>query len=414
MKLANLLIPPCVRGFASTANTFDVDIENGVVAGIEPARSPGEAASGTLLPCPADLHVHIDKTYVVGTTGAPPGDLFQAIARMAAHRATWSADDLGRRMQRALLDAYGCGTRAMRTHLDWAEPQPPLALEVFERQRAAWRGRLSLQCVSLTPLDLFDDADPSALVPSDCGERIAAAVAAANARCDRAHGESALLGAFVYRNDRLQHKLRRVFDLALRHDLDLDFHVDEGLHPHAEGLRAIAELAIHTNYRGRVTCGHACSLAMQPLALATSTLQLCARAGIHLVSLPTTNLHLQGAWDATPVERGITRIGEARANGVATSIATDNVADAFYPYGSYDLLETFGLGVQVAHLSPADDWLRTITTHPARAMGLGWDGSIAAGCPADLLLLGARDGFELLTPAGRRRRVMRGGAFIDT
>jgi cytosine deaminase len=141
-------------------------------------------------------------------------------------------------------------------------------------------------------------------------------------------------------------------------------------------------------------------------------LQRCGEAGIHLVALPTTNLYLQGQWNGTPLERGITLVREARAAGVSVCIATDNVADAFYPYGSYDLLETFGLGVQVAHLPDAADWLGTITTAPARAMGLPWGGMLAPGCPADFVVLDARSGFELLTPAGRRRRVVRAGRVI--
>jgi len=49
--------------------------------------------------------------------------------------------------------------------------------------------------------------------------------------------------------------------------------------------------------------------------VAHETLALCAGAGLHLVALPTTNLYLQGAWDRTPVQRGITRIREAAARG---------------------------------------------------------------------------------------------------
>jgi cytosine deaminase len=145
------------------------------------------------------------------------------------------------------------------------------------------------------------------------------------------------------------------------------------------------------------------------VAQAQDTLALCAQAGIHIVALPTTNLYLQGAWDGTPVERGITRLKEAAAHGIPACIATDNVADAFYPYGSYDLLDSFALGVQMAHLAPAQDWLASITTHPAAALGLAWDGRIAPGCPADLVALAARSGYELLTPRARQRTVLRGG-----
>jgi cytosine deaminase len=164
---------------------------------------------------------------------------------------------------------------------------------------------------------------------------------------------------------------------------------------------------------GHVVCGHACSLSVQDDAAAIDTLRLCAQAGIHLVALPTTNLYLQGAWDRTPVPRGITRIREAAAQGMRASLATDNVQDPFYPYGGYDLLETFGLGVQVAHLAPAADWLDAITVSPARAMRLAWDGRIAAGCPADLVLLAASDEFELLDPHGRRRTVIRAGRVLQ-
>jgi cytosine/creatinine deaminase len=204
-----------------------------------------------------------------------------------------------------------------------------------------------------------------------------------------------------------------VFDLAQQYGLALDFHVDEGLDADATGLRSIAQLAIARGWHGRVVCGHACSLSVQHEDFARETLSLCARAGLHLVALPTTNLYLQGAWDRTPVPRGITRIREAAAVGLRASLATDNVQDAFYPYGGYDLVETFGLGVQMAHLAPAADWLDSVTVSPARAMGLPWDGRIAPGCPADLVLLAARDEYELLDAAGRRRTVIRAGQLLE-
>ena len=409
MVLSKVLIPHCVRGFDSPHALFDVTITGADVRQIVPsAVQDPTTAGGTLVPCLVDIHVHLDKTYVVHETGAADGDLFRAIELMAMHRATWSAADIGRRMQRAIDEAYRQGTRAMRSHLDWSSIDTPPALAVFETLRAAWQGRMALQCVSLTPLDLL--ADP--LV----GRHIASTLARLNtlpAHADTAkRADVAVLGAFVYRNDDMEHKLQQLFDLAQQHALQLDFHVDEGLDSDARGLRCIAELTLRNHYHGRVTCGHACSLGMQSVAEANQTLALCAQAAIHLVALPATNLYLQGAWDNTPIERGITRLREAAAQGVSVGIATDNVADGFYPYGCYDLLESFALGVQLAHLSPADAWLGSITTAPSRTMALPWDGMIAAGCPADLLLLAARNGHELITPAGRRRTVLRAGQVV--
>ena len=402
MRLENVIIPNCVRGFVLDGGRFDIELQNGAVAQIKRAQAaPDSIAAGTLLPCLVDAHVHIDKTYVVDEVGAADGDLFKAITLMGQHRAKWTAADIEQRMQRAVQDAYRHGTRAMRTHLDWTDDHTPRSLQVFETMRGDWLGKVELQCVSLTPLDAFDG--------SSRGLNIARELAGVNARTQ---SNTALLGAFVYRNADLHTKLQRVFDLAKAHDLNLDFHVDEGLDADACGLKAIAELTIRNNYQGKVTCGHACSLSMQPLAQAQSTLKLCAQASIYLIALPSTNLYLQGAWDTTPVERGITRLKEAVAQGIRALIATDNVADGFYPYGSYDLLDTYALGVQAAHLSPADAWLSTVITAPAAAMGLPWDGKIAMGCPADFVLLAATTPYELITPAGRQRRVMRAGQFL--
>jgi cytosine deaminase len=392
--LQRVAIPPVLRGFASPAaarQAFDVHWQAGRITRVEPVAGTPE---GTLLSAPVDVHAHIDKNYTVDEVGEASGDLGAAITRMKASRAGWTAEQLRARMTRALEDAWRCGTRALRTHIDWPDPLPPVSLPVLLELRDAWRDRITLQFVALTPLDAFD----------------AEGSAAERARLLARHG--GVLGCHAYRNVDLEAKLRRVFALAAEHGLALDLHVDEGLHADAAALACSADLAVEYGLQGRVTCGHACSLSVQPPAQALATLQRCGEAGIHLVALPTTNLYLQGQWSGTPLERGITLVREARAAGVSVCIATDNVADAFYPYGSYDLLETFGLGVQVAHLPDATDWLGTITTAPARAMGLPWDGMLAPGCPADFVVLEARSGFELLTPAGRRRRVVRAGRVI--
>ncbi len=408
--LQAVCLPPALRGpgiEGPSDQAFDVWLHQGLVSEVFPVPGPPQ---GLLLPRLVDLHVHLDKSYTVAEAGPADGDLFAAIERMARHRQSWATADLRARMQRALSDAYQSGTRALRTHLDWVDGQQPLSLAVFAELLAEWRGRLALQCVSLTPLDAFDDAAAAQGIAQTLADFNAAHGRSLNA----AHGGSqsigpALMGCFVYRNPDLQARLRRVFALAAQHGLALDVHVDEGLDADACGLPHVAQLTIAHGMQGRVTCGHACSLSVQPDAQAAQTLALCAQAGIHLVALPSTNLYLQGSWQTTPVERGITRLLEARSAGVSTSIATDNVADSFYPYGSYDLLETFGLGVQMAHLAPALDWLGAITTAPARAMGLPWDGLMARGCPADLLHLPLADAFTLLSPQGRQRRVYVGG-----
>ena len=393
MQLHALHISRALRAFdAGAAEVFDVTLAGARVAAIAPSAQP---ARGLLISAPVEAHAHIDKNYTVEETGAAQGDLFSAIRRMEEHRARWSNTTLHQRMERALQEAWIFGTRALRTHLDWGSAEPPASLAVLQALREAWRDRVELQFVALTPLDVF--ADPQA------GARIAREV-------QRAQG---VLGAFVSRNADIEPKLRRVFALAAQHELMLDFHVDVGLDLDAQGLPLVARLTLEHGMQGRVVCGHACSLSVQSDEQALATLALCAQAGLHLVALPSTNLYLQGAWDRTPVPRGITRLREARAAGLGVSLATDNVQDAFYPYGGYDPLDAFSLGVQAAHLAPALDWIDTITVRPAQALQLAWDGRLHEGCPADLLCLSARNEYELIGPHGRQRQVIRAGRLIE-
>ena len=68
--------------------------------------------------------------------------------------------------------------------------------------------------------------------------------------------------------------------------------------------------------------------------------------------------------------------------------------------------------MQSAHLAPALDWIDTIPTGPAQALGLDWDGRLREGAPADLLWLQARHEYELIGPRGRARRVIRAGRLL--
>ena len=165
MKLEAVRIPPRLLGFAAAdAQVFDVTLAGDRVQDIVPSASQAHAR-GTLLSALVEAHAHIDKNYTVEEVGAAQGNLFAAIERMEKHRAGWTGETLRPRMERALHEAWQSGTRALRTHIDWVQGDPPAALAVFEALRHEWRGRIELQFVSLTPLDLFADLA--------AGERIA-------------------------------------------------------------------------------------------------------------------------------------------------------------------------------------------------------------------------------------------------
>jgi cytosine deaminase len=368
--------------------TVALEVEAGRIARINPAPGP---ADWLALPPPVDPHVHLDKTFLWPRAKPAAPGLFPAIEAALADRATWTAEDLRARAGRALAEAAGAGVAALRSHVDWVEPGVPLAWSVLGEM--ASDATLRLQRAPLVSIDLLGDPD--------LGPPIAAHVAATG---------DGVLGSFLYRHADHKAKLARIFRLAADHGLRLDFHVDEGLEPEADGIDEITRLTALHGMAGRVLCGHACALSVRPADQVARVLEAMASGGVALCVLPPTNLWIQDSTpDRTPRLRGLAPLHEARAAGVKVMFGADNVADPFYPFGCYDPLETLRLACTAAQLDPAD-WLDAITTAPALALGYALP-ALKPGAPADFLLVAGRDWHDALR-APARRRIFRDGQEI--
>ncbi|MDH6233435.1 cytosine deaminase [Mesorhizobium soli] len=369
---------------------YDLVVAGGRIADLVPSL---ETKGGVVTPLFADVHVHLDKTYTISRIGAEANArvecLFDAIALMEQDRPNWTAADIRARASLALEAAYRQGVGAMRTHIDWVSHEVPEAWPVLVELRQEWKGRIDLQLAALIHGDIVPDAG--------------AAIAA------RVKEDKAVFGAFFYRNADLATKVETMFALAAAHDLDLDFHVDEGLDPEADGLSLIIDAAERHRMAGRVLCGHACSLTLRSADELERILAAGAKAGVALVSLPTTNLYLQDrATGRSPRQRGIAPLKEARKAGMTVMLASDNVRDAFYPYGDYDPLSVLRLAAPAGHLEP-EDWLDSITTLPARWCASSIATPVAKGMPANFVWHAASDLGDLISRPQAQRIVYRGG-----
>lgn len=212
-----------------------------------------------------------------------------------------------------------------------------------------------------------------------------------------------------------QPMLDRVFSLAEARGLDLDLHVDESGAGGARALREVAATALRRGFKGRIQCGHCCSLAVQPEVFACETIRLCAEAGIAVIVLPMCNMYLQDrVAGRTPRWRGVTLVHEMRAAGIPVSVASDNTRDPFHTHGDLDMVEVYREATRILHLDhPFADWPRAATATPAAAMGLTEAGWLRPGAPADLLLFRARGMTELLSRPQSDRIVLRGGRVLE-
>ncbi|MEI1249701.1 cytosine deaminase [Rhizobium aouanii] len=391
---------PAVEGLVKA----DIVITDGVIAAIRPAgAAPADYArtdlkDGMVWPCFADIHTHLDKGHIWPRQANPDGSFMGALDAVRADReANWSAADVKRRMEFSLRSAYAHGTSLIRTHLDSLAPQHRISFEVFSEIRDAWKDRIALQAVALFPLDAMADgiffADLVTTIRQTGG----------------------LLGGVTRMGPELVWQLDTLFRTAAEHGLDIDLHVDETDDRGAETLKAIAEAVLRNGFEGKVTAGHCCSLARQDEDTAARTVDLVAKAGIAVISLPMCNMYLQDRYPGrTPRWRGVTLFKELAAAGVATAVASDNTRDPFYAYGDLDPVEVFREAVRILHLDhPLDTAARVVTTSPAAIVGRPDKGRIAAGDPADLVLFSARRWSEFLSRPQSDRVVLRRGKVID-
>ncbi|MDL2400703.1 cytosine deaminase [Rhizobium mayense] len=407
--LSNATVPAVtVAGFTGPSSEglmrADIVVADGLIKDILPAGSaPAEFAKadmrdGMVWPTFADMHTHIDKGHIWERRANPDGSFMGALEAVRADReANWSADDVRKRMEFSLRSAYAHGTSLIRTHLDSLAPQHRISFEVFTAVREAWKDKITLQAVALFPLDaMADDAFFADLlmVIRDAG---------------------GMIGGVTQMNPDIDRQLDKLIRAAADNGLDIDLHVDETEDKQVLTLKAIAEAVLRNGFTGKVTAGHCCSLAQQDEDVAVATIDLVARAGISVVSLPMCNMYLQDRHAGhTPRWRGVTLLHELSAAGVPTAVASDNTRDPFYAYGDLDPVEVFREAVRILHLDhPLDTAARVITTSPSAIVGRPDIGCIAVGGPADLVLFSARRWSEFLSRPQSDRVVLRKGKVID-
>jgi cytosine/creatinine deaminase len=392
--LQDVTVPGCLLGRAEGLVTTDITIRDGRIGQGPATLVPMRGAM--LFPAFVDSHTHLDKGHIWRRTPNPDGTFDGALTAVRAEAPMyWTTEDLRARMEFSLRCAYAHGTGAIRTHLDSFPPQDAISWSLFTDIRAEWAGRIALQASCLVGCDM---------VGSDDFTRVA----------DRVADHQGVLGLFTYPMPDFDARAERFFRMAMDRGLDTDFHADETMDPTVNTLAQIAQAKLATGDQGRTVAGHTCSLSVMAEDEALRTLDLVARAGIGIISLPMCNLYLQDRHRGrTPRNRGVTLVHEMRERGIPVAFASDNTRDPFYAYGDLDMVEVMREATRICHLDHADPhWSDAFLTAPAAMTGLPAP-SLAPGAPADLVICNARDWSELFARPQSDRIVLRAGRQID-
>jgi cytosine deaminase len=358
----------------------DAPVDLGIRAGRFVAVEAGLAADGPaedlggrlVIPGFVETHLHLDKACLFGRCACGTS-VAEAIASVAAAKRDFTEEDVYERASRALEKAILQGTTLIRTHVE-VDPRIGLtSVRALQRLKADYAWAVDLELCAFPQEGLLDDPG--------CEEVL---IAALEAGAD-------LVGGVPYIDRDANGQIARIFELAQRFDVDIDFHLDFDLDPTNASLFEVCRLAEESGWQGRVAIGHATKLsAMAPDAFASAARRL-AEAGVAVTVLPATDLFLTGRDRDHDIPRGVTHAHRLAGFGVTCSISTNNVLNPFTPYGDCSLIRMANLYANVAQVSSEEDLatcLDLVTGSSARLMRRS-DYGIAPGHLADFVVLDA-------------------------
>jgi cytosine deaminase len=386
----------------------DIVVDDGRILSIEP-RTAGrgteeiDCAGRVVIPGLIESHLHLDKALLDRERPDPEGTLAGAIAVTGALKRAFTPEAVRDRARQVLDLAVTNGTTIIRAHPDVDPIVGLMTVDVLLELREEYRGLVDLQVVAFPQEGIL--RAPGTLELLREGLRRGADV----------------VGGCSYNEANLADCRRHVdlvFELAAEFGVPVDIHADFG--DDAADRRFaladyIAEVTEREGMSGRVALGHMTSLAGRPAAERKDVLARLAAAGVAVVPLPATDMHLGGRGDEVNVRRGIAPIRELWEAGVTTAYSSNNIRNAFTPFGNADLLDIGLFLAQTCHLSGPGDLARVLamaTEEAARVIGVHDRYGLRRGARADLVVLGTRRVADVLLDRPDRCFVLKDGRVV--
>jgi cytosine deaminase len=377
MILRNALLPDGTR--------HDIELNDGRIAAFLPA-SPGESA-GLVLPPLIDGHIHLDKT-LMGLPWVPNraagnrvADRIEAERKVRAERSV-SEVETGSNLVKQIVAS---GTLHMRCHVDIDNQLGLRNLEAILEVRERFRDLVTIEIVAFPQSGIARSPGTAKLLD----EAIAAG--------------AELVGGLdpVGIDGDLEGHLETIFGIAGRRGAGIDIHLHDGGEGGLAQVIAIARRTKAHGLNGKVAISHAFALGSVSPERTKSTADLLAETGVAIMS------HGPGAGTMPPV-------GLLKAHGVEVFSGSDNIRDAWSPFGNGDMLERAMLVGYRANFRHDHELLlafEMVTAAPARVLGLK-DYGLAIGGPADMVVVEASGVPEAVATRPRRKMVIKAGRVV--
>lgn len=347
-----------------------------------PADETVELGGKLVLPGLVDGHIHLDKSFL-GERWRPHRAAASLRERLAIEkRLLAEAAPIAQRASALIERALGHGTIFMRSHVDVDATTGLAHLHEVMAVRERYRDQLDIQLVAFPQAGVLSCPGTVEVLREALEEGVDAIggidPAGMDGDCDG--------------------QLDAIFGLAERHAARIDIHLHDAGQCGIDQLLAIAERTRVLGLGGRVAVSHAYALGDVPADVLADTAARLAGAGVAIM----TN---------APGDRAFPPVLALRAAGVTVFSGNDNIRDAWWPYGSADMLERAMLVGYRSGFYSDDELgvaLSMATDAAAAALGIA-DYGLRPGARADFIALDAQNGAEAVVALPCPREVYRGG-----
>lgn len=371
-----------------------IDVKGGRIAALLPAAATVPAGvdvldlgGALLLPPLVDGHIHLDKT-LLGlpwvpnqSTGNRVADRIEAERKVRAERTAPEAET-GANLVRQVVAS---GTLHMRSHVDIDKQLGLRNLHEVLKIRERFRDLVSIQIVAFPQSGIVRSPGTAELL-------------------DAAISEGAdLVGGLdpVGIDGDLDGHLTAVFGIAERRSVGVDIHLHDGGEAGIAQLLAIAERTTAAGLGGRVAVSHAFALGSVDTDKAARTADVLAKAGVAIMS------HGPGGAPIPP-------LALLHRHGVKVFGGSDNIRDAWSPFGNGDMLERammIGYRANFRHDHELQFAFDMVTGAAASILGIE-DYGIAVGAAADFVVVEAGSVAEAVATRPRRKLVIKSGKIV--
>ncbi len=326
-----------------------------------------------------ESHIHLDKACILDRCSVENGTLKEAVDETGKAKEQFTETDVFERASRVIEMAIKKGTVGLRTFVETDEKTEMRSFTAIKKVQQKYAFAIDIEICAfaqsgLTTKPLTQELLQQALTQG-----------------------ADLIGGCPYKDDNPDQHIEMVFDLAQQFDVDVDFHLDFDLDPEGSSIPKLYEETIKRNYQGRVSIGHVTKLSAMDKMKRGEMAGLLKMADITLIVLPATDIYINGSDYEALIPRGTVNANQFAELGINTTISSNNILNAFTPYGDASLIRMANMYANIAQLSTDEeiaDAFDMITSNAAKLLAL--ENEIKVGALATLVVIEAKDAVEAI------------------